>query len=108
MANPLFNLASLHKIGTLADDFDAQFAAAVRDCRDRPQMDKAREVVLRIKVVPSPSDKDDVIVTPVTTSKTPAREILPYLMQTNSKGQARFAPSSPMDPNQRELYDDEE
>jgi hypothetical protein len=108
MAKALFKLESIHKIGHLAEDFDALLTQAVRDCKERPAMAKPREIKLTVRVIPSKQSADDVEVHSVVTGKTPAREALPYLMQTTINNGLKFAPNSPMEPDQGELPFDEE
>jgi hypothetical protein len=106
-ARTLFKLESLHKVGHLAEDFDGLLAQAVQDCRARPGMQKPREIKVTVKVMPDKEDPDDVIVSSAVSGKSPAREALPYKMQSTQNGGLRFAPSSPMAPDQGELPFDE-
>jgi len=57
-----------------ADDWQRLLLAAVRDCIERPSVDKARKIVLTLEVYPHPSDKDDVLIEPTVTTRTPARK----------------------------------
>lgn len=107
-AKSVFKLETIHKVGHLAEDFDTLLTQAVRDCKERPAMAKPREIKLTVRVTPSKQEADDVIVQSVVTGKTPAREALPYLMQTTVNDGLKFAPSSPMEPDQGELPFDEE
>lgn len=102
----VFKLETIHMVGHLAEDFDAMLTAAVRDCRERPAMTKPREIKLTVKVVPHKDGADDVVVAAAVTGKSPAREALPYLMQTTVNNGLKFAPSSPMDPDQGELFEE--
>jgi hypothetical protein len=102
----VFKLETIHKVGHLGEDFDALLTAAVRDCKERPAMTKAREIKLTVKVTPHKDDADDVVVQTEVTGKTPARSALPYLMQTTANNGLKFAPSSPMDPDQGELFEE--
>jgi len=105
-AKTLFKLESLHKVGHLAEDFDGLLLQAVQDCRARPGMQKPREIKVTVRVMPDKQDPEDVIVTSQVTSKSPAREASPYKMQSTHNGGLKFAPSSPMEPDQGELFDE--
>jgi len=101
----VFNLETIHKVGHLAEDFDGLLTNAVRDCKERPGMQKAREIKLIVRVTPDKEDPEDVIVQSVVSGKTPAREASPYKMQTTVNNGLKFAPSSPMEPDQGELFE---
>lgn len=100
MAKTVFRLESLHKIDALKEDFDRQLKAAVEDCRERPGLKQAREVTVKLKIVPHAQDADDVVVHVQTTSKTPTRAIDPYRMQRTMNDGLKFQPNSPIDPDQ--------
>jgi len=102
----VFKLETIHKVGHLAEDLDALLTAAVRDCKERPEMARPREIKLTIRVTPSKQEADDVVVHSVVTAKSPAREALPYLMQTTINNGLKFAPSSPMDPDHPQRIED--
>ena len=69
-------LKSLHLMSPgLADDFEQQLRAAVTNCQQRPSLANERKVTITIGLKPHPEDPDDVLIQPVTTSKTPARKI---------------------------------
>jgi len=70
-----------------AEDWQRRLLAAVRDCVDRPSVDKARKVVLTLEVYPHPSDKDDVIIEPTVTTKTPARKHAAFRAMASRNGQ---------------------
>lgn len=106
-AKSIFKLQSIYRVGHLAEDFDGLLTAAVRDCKERPGMQKPRDIKLVVRVTPAKDDPDDVIVASHVESKVPARQALPYRMQTTHKDGLMFAPSSPMEPDQGELFDED-
>lgn len=101
----VFNLESVHKIGRLAEDFDAALVAAVRDCKERPGLRNPREIKLTVRVIPHPQEPEDCIVHSQVTTKSPARVADAYKMQSTHNHGLKFAPSSPMDPDQGELFE---
>jgi len=84
-------LETLHRLSEgLAKDFSEQLAAAVQDCKQRPQIATKREITLKLAIIPHPEDVDDVLITPVTTRKMPARFIEPVRARRSHKGQLLF------------------
>jgi len=84
-------LRSLHLLSdSLAEDFREQLEAAVLDCKQRPALAKKREITIRLSVLPDPEDPDDVLIKPVTTRRTPAREIQPIRARRTSRNQLQF------------------
>lgn len=84
-------LKSLHLMSSgLAADFKQQLEAAVLDCRQRPSLAQKRTVTIRMDVIPHPEDPDDVLITPITTSKTPARNIEPIRARRTARNQLQF------------------
>jgi hypothetical protein len=84
-------LATLHLLAPdLADDFREQLEAAVIDCRQRPSLAKKREVTIRLTITPNENDPDDVDIEPVTTRKTPARELAIIRARRTPKNQLQF------------------
>jgi hypothetical protein len=85
------NLKSLYLLSEdLAEDFAQQVSRAVEDCRQRPSLAKKREVHLRLIITPHPDDADDVLIHPVTTSKTPARQTDPVRARRTRLNQLQF------------------
>lgn len=83
-------LQTLHKLSAgLAEDFCHQLAAAVADCKQRPSLGK-REITVRLTIIPHPEDPEDVLITPVTTHKMPARTIEPVRARRTHRGQLLF------------------
>lgn len=74
----------------LAADFDQQLEAAVLDCKQRPSIAAAREVSIRLSIVPHPEDADDVLISPVTTRKIPTRKIEPIRAMRATRNQLLF------------------
>jgi hypothetical protein len=84
-------LATLHRLSDdLAADFTQQVEAAVLDCRQRPSLPAKREVTLKLTITPHPEDPEDVVILPVTTRKTPSREIDPIRARRTPKNQLQF------------------
>lgn len=91
METVTLNLETLHRLSEgLAEDFTQQVEAAVQDCRQRPSLAAKREVTLKLTIIPHPEDPDDVLITPVTTRKTPARNIEPVRARRTPKNQLQF------------------
>ena len=100
MAKSVYNLAGAYKIDDLREEFDQRMADAVADCKARPAVSKAREVMLVIKIFPAPQEPDDVLVDHAVKSKVPIREIDRYRMQSTINNGLKFQPNSPMEPDQ--------
>lgn len=84
-------LDTLHLLSPdLAQDFREQLEAAVMDCRQRPSLAKKREINIRLTITPNPNDPDDVDINPVTTRKTPARELATIRARRTPKNQLQF------------------
>ena len=84
-------LKSLHLLSAdLADDFSQQLTAAVMDCKQRPALGEKREVTIKLTVTPDPQDPDDVLIQPITTSKTPARKIQAIKARRTPRNQLQF------------------
>lgn len=91
MQTATLNLETLHQLSEgLADDFAEQLTAAVLDCRQRPALAQKREVTLKLTIHPDPEDPDDVLITPVTTRKTPARKIQPVRARRSHQDKLQF------------------
>jgi hypothetical protein len=87
----VLTLETLHYLSEgLRADFDQQLAAAVADCKIRPAINKPREIKLLLRIKPHPQDADDVLIEPVTTTKTPARAVDPIRARRSAKGQLQF------------------
>jgi hypothetical protein len=84
-------LETLHLLSDdLALDFNAQLADAIADCRARPGVAKKRTVQLQLVITPHKEDIDAVLITPITTRKTPARELDPIRGRPTPKNQLQF------------------
>lgn len=59
-------------------------------------------------MTPYPGDPDDVVVDTTLQSKGPARVIPAYRMQSTANNGLKFQPGSPLEPDQGDLFDDEE
>lgn len=98
--------------GELAQNFDALLAAAVRDCVERPTVEKKRTVSIVINVTPvrdSDGTCSDVVLDVQTPAKTPAKQLQPHVMRATVSGGLRYAPDSPTNPDQQVLgFDDEQ
>lgn len=97
MKDNLLKLDSFSKASPeAAEDWQRLLLAAVRDCIDRPMVDKARTVTLKLEVYPHPSDKDDVLIEPTVTTKTPSRKHGAFRSMVTRNGQLllKFADDS--------------
>ena len=103
-----FVLKTLCKIDKLNEPFNDLLKLATRDCLERREESKAREIVLKIRLTPDPNNQDDVIMVASVKGKCPDRLVQAYRMTTSSKGDLRFRPNSPMDPQINFLDDDAE
>lgn len=84
-------LETLHRLSQgLADDFRQQLESAVADCRQRPSLPDKRVVTIELTIVPHPEDSEDVLISPVTKRKTPARHIEPIRARRTVKNQLQF------------------
>jgi hypothetical protein len=84
-------LETMHLLSAgLQEDFRQQIEAAIVDCRQRPSLPDKREACLKLTIIPHPQDPDDVLITPVTTRKTPARHIEPIRGRRSKKDQIQF------------------
>lgn len=90
MQTATLKLETLHLLPGLGDDFDQQVQAMVEDCRRRPALAKPRKIKLEIEIKPHPEDSDDVLITPVTQVKAPARLIDPVRARRSRSGQLQF------------------
>jgi hypothetical protein len=91
METAILTLQTLHLLSEdLQRDFDQQLAAAVADCKARPAIDKPREIKLQLRIKPHLSDPEDVLIEPVTTTKTPSRHIDGIRARRSAKGQLQF------------------
>ena len=91
MTTATLKLSTLHNLSAaLAKDFDEQLAAAVADCKARPAISKPREVKITLRVKPHLDDVDDVLIEPITTTKTPARQLDPIRARRSVRNQLQF------------------
>lgn len=103
-----FSLKTLRKVGASQEQFDSLLRALSLDCLNRPGITKHRELKITLKLTPDKNDPDNVVVETVMSSKMPSRAADIYKMTTSVNGELRFQPSSPMDPHQGELFEDED
>lgn len=109
----LENLKSLD-FGKIQAAFEAEREHVVKDCMDRPQDDKAREVSIRFifkPVVDGTSrtiDCDSIDVGCEISSKVPKRRTQIYSMKPKQDGSLSFHPDLPMDPEGSTLYDEDQ
>jgi len=91
MKTTTLTLETLHFLSEgLREDFRQQLEAAVEDCKQRPSLPDKREITLKLSIVPHPEDPEDVLISPVTTRKMPARKIEPICGKRSHKGQLLF------------------
>jgi hypothetical protein len=91
MQTAALSLDTLHLLSDeLKLDFEEQMRVAVADCRKRPAFGKARTVKVELRIKPHPDDADDVLIEPVTTLKTPARQLDPIRARRSKQDQLQF------------------
>lgn len=91
MQSEKLELATVWKAAPEAHtDFQKLLTAAVADCKARPACRKVRKVVLTFFVEPRESDPEDVVITPVITSKTSAMEHQPFIARATRNNQLVF------------------
>ena len=100
----VFSIRELHQIdaGELEKDFESQLRMLVVDCMQRPGIGKVRKLTLDIEITPdkkSDGTCDDVYVECFTHSRCPNRPVRPYRMAANIRGNLKFQPSQPLNPN---------
>ena len=109
MSKAVFTLKTLHRLQRLESGFNESLTAAVDDCKRRPGLKKAREITIKVKVLPDESEPEDCVVVTTLSSKFPNRLIDPYKMQSTKNNGLKFEPSSPMNPDQNSFdFDDED
>lgn len=96
------------KMGLLVDKF---LDRAVADVRDRPGVDKAREVTLKIRIKPGELEPgyavlEDFKVGFQVTSTVPAHKSTDYSMAADKSGKLLFNSHAPENPNQRTIDDE--
>lgn len=102
------NLDNLRKIdqGLIVAAFDAELAALVKDCDERPLEDKPRELTLKLKLTPDPQGSaggvylDKVNVEFELVGKRPVSRTRVYTMTAKHDHTLAFQPESPDDPDQ--------
>lgn len=91
MNTAALTLETLHLLSDdLKQDFAEQMRVAVADCRKRPAFKKARTVKIEIRIEPHIEDPDDVMIYPITTLKTPARQLDPIRARRSKQDQLQF------------------
>ena len=89
--------------GELETRFNDLLVKLCKDCIERPGIDKARTLTLKVTLHPKKKDDgtaDDVIVAIGLETRGPGFPMSPYLMRATANGGLRFQPESPMDPDQ--------
>ena len=89
MVNTQLTADAIQYLPDVADEFNKQALAAVRDVRARPGNEKPREVCIKFQFLPG-DDQDELILKTSITSKTPAKSFAPLACKTNSKSQMYF------------------
>ncbi len=112
--NPVeLNLENLPQLdfGKIVAAFNHEREHVVKDCLDRPQDDKPREVVIRFVFKPVTDatsrtiDCDSIDVGCEVSSKVPKRRTSIYSMAPKQDGGLTFHPDLPSDANGSTLYD---
>ena len=106
-----FGLDSLRvlDLGQINQAFQNELERIVKDCMDRPHLEKARQITIRFLFEPvsdsNRNDCDRVSVGCHITSGIPKRESRTYEMVPTVNGQLVFHPELPDDPAGSTLYD---
>ena len=74
----------------LVDEFAKVMTQLVKDCRDRPAVNKDRKLILTFHIAPHENDPEDVIIAPVVSSKQPSRQLEVHRARTGRTGQLMF------------------
>lgn len=91
--------------GAIVEEFDRHLERARQDCADRPDIGKARKVVLEVSIVPDASGGLVGVGFNVKSSM-PKGEIEPYQMALKPTG-ITFSDAAPENPEQRTFGDEE-
>jgi len=95
----VFTLKSLCLIEGLEEDFERLREAIVADCQARPEVQKKRELCLKVQF--QPTDRgDNVRVRCFIEAKVPTREAPTYRMMTTQARGLKFSPGAPETPDQ--------
>lgn len=114
MPQERLSLATIHETvaGGIGRAFDHELKKIIADCHDRPALEKPREVVLRVKVIPRHVVGADNMcrlescdVALDVNSRMPVKAAVAYSMKASPDGELIFATESPEDPNQLDLND---
>ena len=104
----VFTLKTIDKIDALNQSFDELLKTCVRDCIERPGLNKIRKLTLHVDVKPDTEDADKVHVDITCSSSIPARAIPDYRMITTTTGGLKFQPNAPNEPDAQLLFEDDE
>ena len=101
----LFSLKNLSQLagGDIERDFNQAMASIVRDCFERPSIEKRREIRLLVLFTPVQKNDgtcDDVNVSIQLAAKHPCQSYEPYVMRATVNGGLRYQPESPENPEQ--------
>lgn len=116
--NEIFNLENLRLLdsGMITQIFKLEMDRVVKDCMERPLLDKPRKVAIVFEVTPksqSPNvtigtiDCDRVNVEAAVESSVPKQRTQVYEMTPKHDGSLLFHPDIPDDPDGSTLYDDD-
>ncbi len=91
MQSAELRLETLHLMcPDLPDEFAKIMQSLVKDCRQRPSVNKDRSMKIEFKVRPHPNDPDDVLIHPVVSSRQPSRDLETQRARTNRTNQLIF------------------
>jgi hypothetical protein len=114
MPQETLSLATLHETvrGGIGRAFDQAMKKVVADLHDRPELNKARTVTLKVKFVPKGEKSADgqfqlvhADVSMAINTSMPEQAAIQYAMKPRPDGTLVFATESPDDPNQFDIKD---
>jgi len=101
-------LKNLPKVKGIEAEFNRLLTLATEDCIQRPGIKAKRQITLVVDLTPNANDPEQVVVRPYVKSKTPVRKGSDYLMNTTVRNELTFQPNSPMEPDQADLFGDDD
>lgn len=111
-----FTIESLEEhfdYGALGISFDLAWKQIVKDCQDRPALDKDRSVVITISARPHPDlhaptiTADNIVVQGQISTTLPKKKTNIVIMRTKQDGSSTLHPMLQNDPTGDALYDDD-
>jgi hypothetical protein len=93
--------------GSIPPLFEEAAQGVLKDCKDRFEDDKPREITIKLLYVPKKNTHGDEVDTEVEVSwKVPRKRTRVNTLAVRNNGEATFHPDLPENPNGSTLYDD--